>query len=139
MKKVTKRQKEVLDFIAKYAEKQHCPPTIQEVANRFGIKSSTAFSHVKALVRKGKMTKNRSPRSMRIVDNDDGLYGYSVIVKKDAFNENKPVWYLVRYDMETGQKTEIARFMDYGVFLLFMDEIGYSKVTEMGTDEQNPE
>ena len=73
MKKLTKRQREVLAFISKFIEMNKCPPTIQEVARKFNIKSSSAFSHVKALVKKERLTKNRSPRSMRIVKNDDSL------------------------------------------------------------------
>ena len=128
MRKLTKKQIAVLDFIAKYSRSECKPPTIQEIANKFGIKSSTAFSHVKALIRKGKVTKGRqSPRSIRIVKNDDNLYGYSIV---SGSMDLKPAFFLMRYDMETGKQTEIARFKNYAAVLLFMDEVGYGKVTE---------
>ena len=135
MKKLTKRQREVLAFISKFIETNKCPPTIQEVARKFNIKSSSAFSHVKALVKKERLTKSRSPRSMRIVKNDDSLYGYSIV---SGSMDLKPAFFLMRYDMETGKQTEIARFKNYAAVLLFMDEVGYGKVTEdMGRDESS--
>ena len=139
MKKLTKRQREVLAFISKFIETNKCPPTIQEVARNFNIKSSSAFSHVKALVKKERLTKNRSPRSMRIVKNDDSLYGYSIVSEEHELDSKiRPVFVLVRSDIETGDVEIIAQFADYGAVLRFMDEIGYGKDTEeMGSNESS--
>lgn len=139
MKKLTKRQREVLAFISKFIETNKCPPTIQEVAQKFNIKSSSAFAHVKALVKKERLTKNRSPRSMRIVKNDDSLYGYSIVsVEQELDGRICPIFVLVRSDMETGDVEQIAQFVDYGAVLRFMDEVGYGKVTEdMGSNESS--
>ena len=53
MKKLTQRQKEVLDFIAAYIDNHHYPPTIREVARYFEISVKGAYDHIKALEKKG--------------------------------------------------------------------------------------
>ena len=53
MKKLTQRQKEVVDFIAAYIEDHHYPPTIREIARNFEISVKGAYDHIKALEKKG--------------------------------------------------------------------------------------
>ncbi|MBN2508629.1 MAG: transcriptional repressor LexA [Spirochaetales bacterium] len=53
MKKLTQRQKEVVDFVAAYIEDHHYPPTIREIARNFEISVKGAYDHIKALEKKG--------------------------------------------------------------------------------------
>jgi len=53
MKTLTKRQKEVLDFIRRFIDAHAYPPTIRETASHFGISVKGAHDHVKALEKKG--------------------------------------------------------------------------------------
>ncbi|GHT82240.1 LexA repressor [Spirochaetia bacterium] len=52
MKGITKRQKEVLDFITKYIGMHAYPPTIREIGDFFGISVKGAYDHVDALRKK---------------------------------------------------------------------------------------
>ncbi len=62
MKQLTSRQKEILNFIKGFIAENKYPPSIREIAAAFGISSSGAHDHVKALVRKGEInfSSNRS-------------------------------------------------------------------------------
>jgi len=78
MKELTKRQKEVLSFIAAYLKNHAYPPTIREIAENFSISVKGAYDHVTALKRKNclKQDNNRS-RTMELVrsktDEDLGI------------------------------------------------------------------
>jgi len=68
MKELTKRQKEVLSFIADYIKKHSYPPTIRDIADHFTMSVKGAYDHVAALRRKKylKQNDNRS-RTMELV------------------------------------------------------------------------
>jgi len=68
MKELTKRQKEVLSFIADYIKKNSYPPTIREVANNFSISVKGAHDHITALKKKGFLKQTgKCPRTMGLV------------------------------------------------------------------------
>jgi repressor LexA len=62
MKELTKRQKEVLSFIANHINRHSYPPTIREIAEHFSISVKGAYDHIAALKRKNclKQDGNRS-------------------------------------------------------------------------------
>jgi len=54
MERLTKRQKDILSYIAGYISEQGFPPTLKEIGAHFGISSTNGVSdHLKALSRKG--------------------------------------------------------------------------------------
>ncbi|MDR1902184.1 MAG: transcriptional repressor LexA [Treponema sp.] len=55
MKEITKRQQEVLAFIAEYIEFHTYPPTIREIAQHFSISVKGAHDHVTALKKKNRI------------------------------------------------------------------------------------
>lgn len=55
MKRLTARQKEILDFISRSIEDNGYPPTVREVAERFGISVKGSYDHIKALEKKGQI------------------------------------------------------------------------------------
>jgi len=69
MKELTKRQKEVLSFIANHINKHSYPPTIREIAEHFSISVKGAYDHIAALKRKNclKQDGNRS-RTMALTE-----------------------------------------------------------------------
>jgi repressor LexA len=70
---LTKRQKEILDFIRGYLEEQGYAPSLAEIGSRFGLSSvATVHKHIQNLVEKGLLKKawNRS-RSIELTDGGD--------------------------------------------------------------------
>jgi repressor LexA len=53
-----KRQKEIVDFISQYIQKNNTSPTLQEIATAMGLSSlATVHEHINALVKKGVIRK----------------------------------------------------------------------------------
>jgi repressor LexA len=50
---VTKRQKQILDFFRDYVAEHEISPTLEEIAQAFGLNKVTVFGHVAELERKG--------------------------------------------------------------------------------------
>lgn len=67
MAKLTERQQEILDFIVEFSQTQGMPPTINEISEHFSVSSTTSFSHVRALQRKGLLTRSSKARSLSVV------------------------------------------------------------------------
>jgi repressor LexA len=58
MQKLTDRQKAVLDFIVESIQDRGYPPTLREIGNHLGIKSTNGVNdHLRALERKGYLTR----------------------------------------------------------------------------------
>lgn len=69
MKKLSPRQKELLEHIAAHIEEKGYPPSYQELANRMNIKSKFAIlKHIDALVSKGYLEKDSTARALRIIN-----------------------------------------------------------------------
>jgi repressor LexA len=73
MKEATKRQEEVLEFIATYIDDHAYSPTIREVADHFSISVKGAHDHLSALKKKGLLKQgDKKPRTMELVkDRED--------------------------------------------------------------------
>jgi len=67
---ITKKQKEVLDFIDAYLSKKEMAPSLEEIARHFNLSSvSTAHHHVEALERQGYLRKKENhPRALELMD-----------------------------------------------------------------------
>jgi len=71
MKELTKRQKELLQLIARNIEEKGYPPSYQELANQMNIRSKFAIlKHIDALVSKGYLEKDSSARGLRIISDE---------------------------------------------------------------------
>ncbi len=66
MKSLTEKQKNMLDFIENFQEREGMAPTVAEISEYFGIKSSTAFAHLKALERKKELSRSSKARSINL-------------------------------------------------------------------------
>ncbi|WP_431785723.1 LexA repressor [Paenibacillus lactis] len=67
-KPLTRRQYEVLEFIKSFIARNGYSPTVREISEHMGYSSaSTAFSIVERLIKKGKIRKNRGPRTIHLV------------------------------------------------------------------------
>ncbi len=66
MKGLTAKQEEFLNFIEKFINTQGMAPTVYEIADHFEIKSATSFAHIRALQRKGYLTRSSKARSIAL-------------------------------------------------------------------------
>ncbi len=66
MKTLTEKQKKILDFIEEFLDREGMAPTVYEIADHFGIKTSTVFAHLKALQRKNQLTRSSKARSISL-------------------------------------------------------------------------
>jgi len=71
MRKITKRQREVLDFLRSFHDTDGRMPTGSEIAAHFGFRDpSSAYQHLEALEAKGRITIRRygqgRPMAIRI-------------------------------------------------------------------------
>jgi len=75
MRALSKRQKEILEFISSYIAKKGISPTISEIQKQFKLGSTaTIHQHVTALVTKGYLTKDQnSVRGLSITGDHQGV------------------------------------------------------------------
>ncbi|NOY74595.1 MAG: repressor LexA [Kiritimatiellaeota bacterium] len=66
MKGLTARQKDFIHFIERFSVTEGMAPTVYEIADHFGIKTSTVFAHLKALQKKGFITRSSKARSIAL-------------------------------------------------------------------------
>ncbi len=67
---LTKKQKQILDFIKKFIKENDYSPSIKEVAKHFKLAISTIHQHIEAIKEKGYLKKiENQPRSIEISDN----------------------------------------------------------------------
>ena len=66
MKKLTEKQKDILNFISDFSTDNKMSPTVYEIADRFGIKTSTVFAHLKALQKKNYLHRSSKARSITL-------------------------------------------------------------------------
>ncbi|MEN9787905.1 MAG: transcriptional repressor LexA [Pseudomonadota bacterium] len=76
MEDLAPRQRELLDFIASFTDQKGVPPTLREIGEALGIRSTNGVSdHVKALVRKGYLAQvvgARASRGLRLTEASRG-------------------------------------------------------------------
>ncbi len=68
MKNLTEKQKNILDFIEDFLEREGMAPTVYEIADNFDIKTSTVFAHLRALQRKKQLSRSSKARSISLIN-----------------------------------------------------------------------
>ena len=72
MKTLTERQKEVLEFIARFSEENGYPPTVREIGENFGISLRAVQDHIAACQKKGYLSQcQKRSRSFRVIKGDN--------------------------------------------------------------------
>lgn len=76
MDQLPPRQKQLLDFIATYQDQRGIPPTLREIGEALGIRSTNGVSdHIKSLLKKGYLERvggARTSRGVRLADHVRG-------------------------------------------------------------------
>ncbi|WKZ24530.1 MAG: transcriptional repressor LexA [Patescibacteria group bacterium] len=81
MKKLTEKQKNVLDYITGYIKEHGISPTIEEIRLKLGFLSIRSVSqYLDALQSKGYINKTAKPRSIRIIDQNNNNKAETVLV-----------------------------------------------------------
>ena len=81
---LTRRQREILDYLSQYSAENGMSPTLEEIAQHFGVNKVTIFGHVGELERKGVIERAAKgiSRGLRIVHDEhasrDALQGPSI-------------------------------------------------------------
>jgi len=70
VKDLTQKQKNILDYIDDFLDREGMAPTVYEIADHFGIKTSTVFAHLKALQRKEQLSRSSKARSIALKNRD---------------------------------------------------------------------
>src|SRR5512146_1522591 len=70
MQGLTKRQEQTLDYIRQSIEQRGYPPTLREIGEHMGIRSTNGVNdHLRALERKGYLRReDMKSRALRVVD-----------------------------------------------------------------------
>lgn len=72
------RQRETLDWVKHFIHEKQMPPTVREIGEAFGTKSSSVFDVLKALERKGYISREpRKARSIVVLDRRSDQSGAS--------------------------------------------------------------
>ena len=67
MHDLTERQRETLDCLRTHFEENDCPPTLQEIAGRLGIRGNLGvIKHLRALERKGYLQRRPGARGISL-------------------------------------------------------------------------
>lgn len=74
---LTKRQRQILDFLVEYTRREGVSPTLEEIAQAFGVNKVTVFGHVAELQRKG-LIRRPTPRASRGLMLSDSASGSPV-------------------------------------------------------------
>ncbi len=80
MRELTEKQRKILDFIEEFSAREGMAPTVYEIGEKFGIKTSTVFAHLKALQRKNQLTRSSKARSISLRNGRGGVSHMSFLV-----------------------------------------------------------
>lgn len=79
---LTKRQKEILTFVQRYADAHGYPPSVREIGQALGLtSSSTVHSHLSALEKKGFLRRDPSkPRALEVLRDEREIPAKKTVV-----------------------------------------------------------
>lgn len=78
---LTRRQREILTFVQRYADAHGYPPSVREIGQALGLtSSSTVHSHLSALGKKGYLRRDPSkPRALEVLRNEHEIPSKKVV------------------------------------------------------------
>lgn len=70
---LTRRQRDILEFLREYVEEHSISPTLEEIAGHFNVNKVTVFGHIAEMERKGVIRRRARgvSRSLEIVEQDE--------------------------------------------------------------------
>src|SRR5207245_11405495 len=84
-KGLTRRQREILTFVQRYADAHGYPPSVREIGQALGLtSSSTVHSHLSALGKKGYLRRAASkPRALEVLRKEHEIPSQKVVEVPD--------------------------------------------------------
>lgn len=78
-KNITEKQQKILDFVNKQVEKNGYPPSVREICDAVGFKStSTVHAHLEKLMQKGLLHKDPTkPRALKVLNDHNNSSQFS--------------------------------------------------------------
>lgn len=67
MKGLTQKQRNILNFVEDFMDREGMAPTVYEIAEHFGTKTSTIFAHLRALQKKNYLSRSSKARSISLL------------------------------------------------------------------------
>lgn len=112
MPTLTPRQKQILDYIKGYIKKRGVSPTFEEIGRHSRRAFSTVHEHVRALIKKGYLTKSdRSPRGLELRKNKKTTIGIPIL---GTITAGEPIEEIAVPDgVVTLARDEVARAGNY--------------------------
>jgi len=88
---LTRRQRDILEFVRSYQNEHQISPTLEEIAQNFGLNKVTIFGHVSELERKGVIARAAKgvSRGLQLLDGDDG--GHVTLPVKGTIAAGLPI------------------------------------------------
>ncbi|GAG54864.1 unnamed protein product, partial [marine sediment metagenome] len=97
MKKLTKRQNQILEFIISFIKKNSIAPSIREIADYFNFTAKASFDHLIALEKKGEISRNGLSRGLIVhkikIDSKisrDVVINFNKLSKTNSYMRNIP-------------------------------------------------
>lgn len=102
MEKLTDKQAQILNYIRQYLYKKGYPPSVREICEAVGLKStSTVHGHLERLERKGYIKRDSAkPRAIEIVENLKEKSGFITIPLIGKVTAGVPVLAVENIEME---------------------------------------
>lgn len=124
MKRITNKQKKILDYIEFYIQVKGYPPSMREIMNYFGLKSvSTVHSHLKALEKKGVIEISGNSRGIKIINSKK----YGVIeLNGELIDGNIVLYENIKY-LKCISNINIKSSAEILVLLIKKDYLDYEK------------
>jgi len=72
-------QEKILRYIEDFSDGRGMPPTVREIGDKFGIKSSTVFAHLKRMEKKGLLRRTGEARSIELTSKPFGEKGIPIL------------------------------------------------------------
>lgn len=111
---LTERQEQILGFVQSFQEERGYPPSMREIGEQFGIRSTNGVSdHLRALERKGVLQRSgHLSRSLRVVPSEETPQGVAAAARARTTQEAVRAQELVRESFQPSEPELVERVIE---------------------------
>ncbi|WGS65261.1 LexA family protein [Marinitoga aeolica] len=134
MKKITEKQKKILEYIEFYIRVKGYPPSMREIKEYFNLKSvSTIYSHLKSLEKKGFIEISGKFRGIKVLNQKD----FGIIKVDGEYIEQKINLYDAPIYIKSISGIKLISTSEYKNIIVKDDMNNYPKNTLLIFNEKN--